>query len=378
MATTATGAASEGDVSHVEPRGRVLHVIYSYLIGGSEQLVLTLVRSMPEYVHGVVAIDLSGPLEREFAGLGATTWCLDRPEEGASRTLKGLDRIIREFRPTVVHTHHLHELIYSLPAAVLRRVGIVHTEHEYYSLQPAKRRYALRAFASFCGAVTGVNQETVDYLREWVGVSHKKLKLVRNGIDVDRFAGAAGDRSKLGLQESDLVIGSVARLEPVKGHDVLLRAFSKVLRAVPKAALVIVGEGSSKNDLRELAGELGVESRVRFLGARRDIPELLAAMDVVALCSKEEGLPMSLLEAMAAEKPVVATSVGGIPGLIADRETGFLVASEDVEATAAILAKILDDAVLRETVGKAAANAIKTTFPIERTISSYQELYDVQ
>ena len=239
----------------------------------------------------MAALNLGGPLRDELEAAGARTWVVGKKGREIFRPISRLLRITREFRPEIVHTHHLHELVYSWPAALLTGAKIVHTEHDYHSLLGRKRCAILRQLARLCRTVTVANDETANHLLTVVGIPERKVVTVVNGVNVKRFNVDCGDRESLGLKVEDRVVGVVARLAPVKNHSMLLHAFRRLLTRVPRAKLLVVGRGRERGRLEILCAELGIQDSVRFLGLRRDIPELLAVMDVLALCSNNEGLP---------------------------------------------------------------------------------------
>lgn len=354
---------------------RILHVIYSFQIGGSEIVVRNLISVLPDFIHGVAAIEMGGVLEQELQNCGAQTWDIGRAGKGFIGPMRKFHGVVREFKPDVIHTHHLHELVYALPSAALLRKPVVHTEHEYYSIQGSKLTLLLKTLSYQCAAVTGVNKEVGDYLQNRVGVSEKKLRTIGNGIDVERFNKAQQIRATLGLSPDQLVIGTVARMDPVKNQRFLLEVFASVLKTYPGTQLLLVGEGSERLPLEEECRRLQITESVQFLGARRDIPELLAAMDVFVLPSKEEGLPISLLEAMASSKAIVSTRVGGIPRLIEDGKTGLLVRSGDHEGLTAALCSLLGSSELRAEFGKNAYAVVSERYSLTRSAELYRQLY---
>lgn len=365
-----------GTVLKSSPRGlRVLHVSYSFLLGGSELLARSLVQALPEHSHGVVSVDLPGPLQQEFEDLGAQTWCAHRDQVSFSQAIRAVQAAVDEFKPDVVHCHHLHQLLHAFLPCVRKGVPIVHTEHESFSLGRPKLQRLLRICAYGCRVVTAVDESVAEFLAKTVRIPRRKLQVIRNGVDVRRFANAAADRQSLGLRGDGTVIGVVARLHPVKGHSVLLHAFVGVKRQFPEASLLIVGDGEERAGLGVLAKELGIDDSVVFLGSRRDIPELLAAMDITVLPSLEEGLPLSLLEAMAAAKPIVATDVGAVPTVIRHNQTGLLVPPRDPEAITQALTRMLSDTELQRTLSAAAQGLAVDQYSLDRTAEAYGRIY---
>ena len=205
----------------------------------------------------------------------------------------------------------------------------------------------------------------------------RKLAVIENGIDLVRFAGQPGDRqaarAALGIPESAWVIGSVGRLAPEKDYPLLVRACAPLLGA--GARLLIVGDGSEAAAIRKEAVGRGVEDAVLLPGARDDVPRLLAGLDVFVISSRMEGLPLCSLEAMAAGLPVVATSVGGLPGLIEDGVTGYLVPPNDEEALRRRLVALRDDRDTARAVGERGRAHVRRHYSREAMVERYLKLY---
>jgi glycosyltransferase involved in cell wall biosynthesis len=201
---------------------------------------------------------------------------------------------------------------------------------------------------------------------------------VHNGIDlrpyktVDRL----GARRQLGFQDSELLIGAIGRLAPQKGFVHLIRAMPQVLAAVPNARLVLAGDGPLERELKDEAVECGVAERVQFLGFRRDILELLTAFDIFALPSLWEGLSISLIEALAAGKPIVATDIDGNREVIDNLETGLLVPPADAGAFAAALLRLLTDRSLAERLAVNARLSAESRFSMERMVEQNLAVYN--
>jgi glycosyltransferase involved in cell wall biosynthesis len=172
------------------------------------------------------------------------------------------------------------------------------------------------------------------------------------------------------------IVGVVARLEPEKGHPTLLDAWPAVLRAVPDAYLLVVGEGSRREPLEAQARELAIGQRVVFTGRRDDIPAVTAALDVAVLPSYREAQGLSILEAMALSRPVVATAVGGIPEVITDGESGLLVPPHDVEALSSAIVRLLTDHPLADTIARAGHDIVHDRFCVERMVHAVEAIYD--
>ena len=182
-------------------------------------------------------------------------------------------------------------------------------------------------------------------------------------------------RRELGFNSEEIVVGTVGRLEPEKDQITLLEAFRQLQSRQPHARLIIAGDGSMADQLKSHADRIGVAATIRFLGYRRDIARLLAAMDVFLLTSIREGLPISLIEAMAARRPVVASNIGSVRDLISDGNTGLLVAPGSVDGFRAAMERLIGDAALRQHIVQRARATVETSFSLPAVVSAYENLY---
>ena len=295
-------------------------------------------------------------------------------------------RLMRVVRPHVVHTHTAKAGTLGRLAAKAARVPVVvhtyhgHVFHGYFA--PGRTRVFLtieRALGRWTDCLLAVS-ETVrrELLALGVGAP-ARFRVMPLGLDLDRYAAADARRgelcAELGLSRDVPVVAIVARLVPIKAHEVFLRAARRVREMLPASQFLVVGDGERRQALEALAAELGLGASVRFLGWRRDLERVYADAWVVALTSRNEGSPVSLIEAMAAERPVVATRVGGVPDLVEDGVTGRLVAPGDPEALAAALTALLQDPERRQALGRAARARVLPAFAASRLVGDIDALY---
>jgi len=201
---------------------------------------------------------------------------------------------------------------------------------------------------------------------------------IPNGVDLvgDASKRIGKVRSSLNIPEEAPLIGIIARLEPEKGHQYFIGAAAEVLKVKPAARFLIVGEGSCYSHLRDQVKRLGLSESVIFTGQRDDVPELVTALDVVVLSSVREAQGLSLLEAMALAKPVVATRVGGIPEVVQHGESGLLVPPADSAALAGAILELLDDPARSALMGRRGQELVKEKFPLGQMISQIEAIYD--
>jgi glycosyltransferase involved in cell wall biosynthesis len=225
--------------------------------------------------------------------------------------------------------------------------------------------------------VLSVSERLADRMARDVGFPRERIHTIRNGLDLAQWG--AGDRARtraaLGATADDVLVLAVGRLVPVKNHALLLSAFAQARKNVTRGRLLIAGDGSLKTELEARIRSLGMEGDVTMLGERRDIPDLLAACDVFVLSSDSEGMSNTIIEAMAAGRPVIATDVGGNPELVADGDTGLLVDRGNADAMASAMVALASDAALRERMGTAGRERACRDFGVTRMLQDYERMY---
>ena len=358
---------------------KLAQVVYELSPGGSEVLAWRIAKALNQggrYSCSLYAVNRGGPLAQMLAADGIPARAFSREDRLDLGLIGRLARQFRADKVQLVHTHHLCQLIYGGIAGRLAGARVVHTEHEFYTIGRRRAQRILRILSVLADVVTAVAEPVTEFLRHRVGIPRAKLKTIPNGVDVVCFQSARPvTRAALGWRDEDVVIGCVARLEPEKGHTILLDAFRRVHARLPQTRLLLIGDGSERRRLTMMVDSYGLNGAVRFLGMQGEIPELLATCDLVTLASFNEGLPMAALEAMAAGKPVVATRVGDVPAVVEDGKTGLLVPSGDVGALAGALAALIADQKKRQWFGSQAIEVVKTRYSFDRTLEQYEEVY---
>ncbi|SEP21106.1 glycosyltransferase [Trujillonella endophytica] len=357
-------------------RLRVAFVVPDLGLGGAERHVTTLVRRLDRqrFEPSVVCLGREGELFASLVESSVPAVALHRTKRQAARCLVDLVRALRRTAPDVVVLRGYNAELLGRVAAVLARIPrSVVWVHNCGDLGPRGlvRRVADTVLDPVTDAYFGVAHAQVPYLVEEVGVPRRKVRVIHNGVDPAAFDGRTGAaaRSSLGLRGDDLVVGIVAALRPEKDHETFLRAAALVAAAQPRARFLVVGDGPRRPVLEDLAARLGISRRVDFTGARRDVGSLLATMDVFVLCSYTiECFPMALLEAMASSRPAVCTAVGGVPEMVDDGVTGYLVPPRDPEALADRLISLLRDEGARQAFGTAARVRVAREFTLERSV----------
>jgi glycosyltransferase involved in cell wall biosynthesis len=364
---------------------RVLHVVNVFGGGGgAERVAANLLRTLAPEQFDVGAISLRGPfgtdLEEILAQDGIPVWYMGKERGFDPVVLARVTRAMGHFRPHVVHTH-LYALRYAFPYMLCRRIpAMVHTVHNLAEREMDDWSGRWVRWIAFRRGVLPVAlaREVADSIRRVYGIDD--FPLIPNGIPVDTFRGTSIDRerwrSKEGFAPTDVLFVCVAGLRPQKNPTLLLEAFHRGPASDPRAHLLFVGRGALKSELEKQRSALGLQERVHLLGLRSDISEILNAADVFVLSSDYEGNPLSVMEAMAAGKPVICTAVGGVPELVdGGEECGLLVPSRDVKALAKAMQYLLQNPEVRNTMGKAAAAKAIEQFDLSVMAEAYEKLY---
>ena len=362
-----------------DARRLVVHVTQSLGWGGLERVVYDLATRVDPERYRAAVISLSDELGRaeQFAAAGVTV---------AVESQRGLDaalpfRLARRFRAMnadLVVAHNFGRFFYAGPAARLAGVPAMYSEHS--NTRPDERALWLAQprLTRLAAAVVAVSETVRGQMIAGQGLPPERIKVVPNGIDLSPYrqdSDARQARLALGLPADARVIGHVGRLVPVKHQALLLAAFARLAPEDPKAHLVLAGDGPLRDDLAADASRRGISSRVHLLGRRDDIPEVLAAMDVFCLCSHSEGLPLAIVEAMAAGLPVVATETAG-RDLVLHGKTGFLTPAGDAAALASRLAAVLTDEPGRRGMGEAGRLLARERYSVEVMAAAYADVFD--
>lgn len=374
----------------------VLHVIYSLGAGGLENGLVNIINRSPKdrYRHAIVCLTESGAFAQRLSDSEVQVFELHKAAGHDLRMYWRLWRLIRRLRPSLVHTRNLAALETQLLGVCFPRCRRVHGEHgrDMEDLEGKNRKYRMlrRILQPLVHRYITVSRDLYRWLIEDVQIPPRKVRQIYNGVDGDRFnARRAKDHARqlpTGLPwhilagAGEIVVGSVGRLVPVKSQDTILEAVHRLREESPELGrrlrCVLVGEGPERANLEQRIHQLRLEDCVVLAGEREDIPDLLACMDIFLLPSLGEGISNTILEAMAAGLPVIASDVGGNPELVQQEVTGLLVGTRDVAALSAAIARLAADPELRIRMGNAARKRIDADFSWENAVSSYLSVYD--
>lgn len=345
---------------------------------GMEQVAAALARGLAARGHdaGITCIESAGELGEALREEGVRVSVVPTPGVRSNFARSPLAAWLRERRPDVVHAHNGAWL---KAATAARAAGVprtVFTHHGLDTREPWYMRPYTRLAARRTHRIAAVSEALRDHLVGRMGLPAASVEVVRNGIDTARFRSgprAEGARARLGVPAGRRIVGNVARLEPVKDHDLLLRAFALLRERVPDAFLLLVGDGSLREAVEARAAALGLRGHLRITGIVPDPAPIYREMAAFALSSVTEGTSISILEAMASGVPVAATAVGGNPALVGG--DGLLVPHGDARRLAEALHRLLEEPELAARLSAAARRRVEAEYGRERMLDRYEELY---
>ncbi|MCZ2152444.1 MAG: glycosyltransferase [Bryobacterales bacterium] len=362
-------------------RIRVLEVLATLKRAGAERMVVSLVAGLdPErFESRVLSLydAFPGGFEPVLAGHDIPVAHLAKHGGFDPRMYPRLYRVFREFRPHILHTHS-YVMRYTFPSGLAARVPLMlHTVHNVALNETDRVGRALHRVAYRCGVVpVAVGQEVARSFEEYYGFAPRAT--IANGIDLSAYcedSGGASWKRAHGFAETDRLAVSVARLDPQKDPVALIEAFTAALRGYPEWHLILAGTGGLRDELEQLTQRFGMAHRIHFLGVVSDVPAMLQAASLFILASRWEGTPLAVMEAMAAGVPVVATRVGGVPGLVDDGVSGVLVEPGDSQRLAEAVASVALNEARRVAFGEAACRKA-ASFSVEAMVSSYARLFE--
>jgi glycosyltransferase involved in cell wall biosynthesis len=361
---------------------RVVELLATGTNGGAQEHVFGLLTRIDAARYEVHVISLSsGSAVRKLQRHGIPVTVIDDPDDAIATG--AVAALLGDLRPEVIHNHmYRAELVGTRAAIALGEIGrprpfVVSTVHSS-RVRSEDDRAELRILTPRMDRLIAVSRSIVDKLHH-EGRDTAPIQLIHNGVDLQRYdhqGPCCTLREEYGLPAEGPIVGVVARLEPEKGHPTLLEAWPLVLAAVPDATLLVVGEGSRREALEAMSHELGIAGRVVFTGRRDDVPAVTAALDVAVLPSYREALGLTILEAMALSRPVVASNVGGIPEMIEDGVTGLLVPPRDAESLATAIVRLLRDHPLADMLARAGHDLVHERFCIELMVDAVERIYD--
>ncbi len=363
----------------------VLHFSNSVVRGGAEEHILTLLRGLDRAYFRLQLVATPEVAEKLRPDLPSDVELLPlrlcKPTQGMAALR--LSQILRQRRVDILHSHLFRASLLASPLGWLSRVPVIlETPHvrEQWRKGWLKSRFVVDRLAGcFVDYYIAVSEANARYLAQRKGVPADKIVVIHNGCDIERFNPAhqppPGFKRTLGFEDGAPVLVILGRLEPQKGHSVLLEALPAVCREFPRVRVVCVGEGILRQYLEAQTRSLGLQEFVRFVGYQSNVSDWLALADMAVLPSFYEGLPLAAIESLAAGKPVVATAVDGTPEIVVDGRTGLTVPPGDAACLAEALCRLLGKPELRQTLGRAGRQLVVEHFSQRQQIEKTQQLY---
>ena len=359
----------------------MLYLSHAYMVGGAEEMVLNLVRRLPDrYEPVVVSIHSAGPIGEEIRKTGVPFRVLGlNPGLLRPFDVLRLRDFLHTWQPAIVHTFLLTGSLYGRFAAMMAGVPIViGTEVNIYENKRASHARFEQWLMRGTDAVIASARSVKDFYVGQVGADPAKVEVIYNAVDWSQLETTMDRdqvRASIGVPQDVLAAGIIARLTEQKAHRVLFEAMAQH-PSLQHLHLVVVGDGELREPLQQRVETLGLQHRVHFVGARRDLGNILNAVDLFTMPSLWEGLPLSLVLAMGAGLPVVTTRVAGIPEVVQHDVSGLLVSPGKSGELAEALARVVEDASLRRSLGEQARAFVRPRFGVEKYVHSITGLYD--
>lgn len=359
----------------------IMYLLQGLQVGGLEKMVVLLARSLNRSLFSpcLCCYDSLGPLEKDCREEGIEVILMKRREGIDWRYPFRLAALVRKKRIKILHPHNSTALFYGVLGGWMGKVpGVLYTEHD----RVFPERWRLRVLNWFLShgthKVIAVSHQLREALIRYERFSPSKIEVIWNGVEqpassVDEEGLAF--RNALNLDPSAPVVGILGRLTRVKNHRLLFESFLDVVRELPQARLLVVGDGFERKNLEALSREMGLAGAVLFLGEQKELDGVIGAMDVLVLSSLSEGLPLALLEGMARGRAVLSTRVGGVEEVIRDEENGLLISPGDREALSRAMLRLLQDPETRRRLAAKGRETCEKHFSLEAMVSAYERTY---
>ena len=361
----------------------LLYIIYSMNNGGAETLALRLAEIIDKDHFNTTVCSLSdkGPLRKILEDKKIPFVTLGKKEGKDLSIVLRLRKLLKDKRIDMIHTHNQGPLLYTFLATFFtKKYKIVHTEHinMLKELSYSKKHFYYNKilYGKVDGFISIAKHLTDDFKKQY-NLSRVRVATIHNCVDTANVPASPSKllKSELELNDKAQIIGNISALRLQKDHDTLIRAMKIVAEKVPDAILVVAGDGDQKEALLALISELGIANNVKLLGYRSDVGELLGQFDIFVLSSLYEGLPLCILEAMAAGKPIVATDADGTNELIIDDVTGLLAPTKNPEKLAQAMITLLESPDKAKQLGSTAQKLVQEKYSIKTMMQKYEQFY---
>lgn len=362
----------------------ILHITYDMNIGGTEQVIRNLVEGLDKtrFKSSIACIDgVIGPWGQELETKGFKHFCFKRQPGFDFQVIKALRKLLKTEKIDIVHCHQYTPYTYGWFASLFTGIPVIFTEHGrfYPDFSSSKRRFINPILQMRTALITAISQATKDALVKYEYLSANRIEVIYNGIaDLSGKRNPEQDQAlkqSLGFTESDIIFGTISRLDPIKNQSMMIKAFAEALKTQPHIKLLIVGDGPLREDLETLTRSLGIETNVTFTGFQPNPQSYLSIMDVFLLPSLSEGTSMTLLEAMSFSKPTIATAVGGTPEILKHKDTGMLTNNNNQEELEQAIGLLAAKEALRKSLGDMARQDYIQHFTVKAMTDNYQTSY---
>ena len=359
----------------------VMHLTYDMRIGGTEMVIKNLIEGSDHSLFDMSIFCIEEPIG---------PWGIDLQNNGLKITAKarqpGFDtalivtirKHIKENKIDVLHCHQYTPWVYGVLAAFGTKTKVIFTEHgRFYPDSSSWKRELINPWlCRITDHITSISKATKQALVEFENIPQNKIEVIYNGIKKPEVMAekVAALREQLGISQDTTILGTIARLDPIKNHSMMLDAFALVLKEHPNTVLIIVGDGEERNNIENKIKQLGIKDQVILPGYEPQPQHYLALMDIFLLSSLSEGTSMTLLEAMALGKPCVATDAGGNPEIVADQLSGYVSKNDDFKDFAKKILLLTTMAKTRESLGVEANRIFHSKFSHQKMVSSYQQI----
>lgn len=365
-----------------DSRIKILHVTFNMGIGGTEQVIRQIIENSDseKFAHEILCIDGEvGSLGRALAEKGIYVECTQRQAGTDFKLMRFMRRLIKQRKINVMHCHQYTPYFYGVLSALLTGARVIFTEHGrfYPDRHNFKRKFINPLLVIATDKITAISRSTADALAEYEYMPRDKIQVIYNGIkEIEVNAGAHDELLRdLKLSTDYRYVGTVSRLEPIKNQTMMIKAFFEVRKKISGVRMILIGDGAKMQELKELAGKLGMQEEVIFTGFIDNPQKYIKLFDVFLLSSFSEGTSMTILEAMSLGRPCVVTDVGGNPEIVINKKTGSVVPSDDLSQFSEKIIELLVDNKLREALGKAGREKYMEEYTVSHMIDSYQTLY---
>ncbi|MFH1878119.1 MAG: glycosyltransferase, partial [Candidatus Omnitrophota bacterium] len=361
----------------------ILHIIPALGMGGAEKVVFNLCRKIDRQRYSV-SVMYWGPGEdfvEAIKATGANVIKIGTERVVSLDTILKTAGIIRELSADLIHTHFMDADLTGFLASKITRTPQIIDIHSYPFPVKASHCVRYRMMSGFTGRILCVSGTVKKYLMSKTGIAPAGISVVHNGIGLEEFSTAACEvkktelRKEFKIKDGALVIGNISRLIPDKGHRDLILSAPRVFEKYPDCVFLIVGYGELEGELKALTCKLGISDRVIFAGKRVDIKDILDVMDIFVFPTFNEAFGLTVLEAMAAGKPVIGTDDAGIPEIIESGRDGILVHPGDSVSLGKAMISLMEDSLLARRIGEEAREKVKK-FSDEAMTRKTEEIYD--